>query len=116
MSDPGAPTPGGPRLPLAPRASAAAARVRAAFAAGDPPLTNHIDWAHDDLATLVFAFRADADLERARAAGLLVRIEAAARAGLREAGCTDAEVAAAVVSFVSEEEVDRRGGPWIYFK
>lgn len=98
------------------RIGGAGQKVRDAFADADPPLTNHLTWGAVLPGHLVFAFRTDADLERAHANGVAAAITERARAELRAAGCSSAVARGAGISLISEEEVDRQGGPMNYFR
>jgi hypothetical protein len=85
-----------------------------------PPVTNQIIFgpSPNDPGTLsvYFAYKDDAALAEAERNGHFPLITEEFRKSLLDEGYPPDAAALAHVSFVSEEEVEKHGGPWKYFR
>lgn len=98
------------------RVSVAALRTRKAFAASTPPLTNHITFARIPPGGVYFAFKTKADLAQAQQSKLTLEVESHAREAMTSLGLSSDVAKDVRLTFVSEEEIDAAGGPWIAFR
>lgn len=98
------------------RVSIAASRTRETFADTTPPLTNHIVFARLSPGGIYFAFKTKADLAEAERSKLTNEIKSHAQKAMTAAGIRSKVAKTVRLTFVSEEEIDEAGGPWIAFR
>lgn len=94
-------------------------QVLRAFYDLDPPITNFIFYGAIDIdpiyLTIWFAFADAAALQLAQERGHCQRLGAAVRTALISGGFPADKLRDGAVGFVSEQEVEEAGGPWLYF-
>jgi hypothetical protein len=95
--------------------SGAIGRVLDGQAPDGPRVVNSVFFGEDDPGSLVIylAYEESKTLRAAEKGGYTARIEEALRAALRDDGYPDGPI---TISFISEEEVEKSGGPFKFFK